>query len=117
MALLVALDVGLQNLALCALRMPPPVSDVQPKKSKKKPPLLLDVARGRLYEAQLVMWEVVPLGVSSHDAFPERAAAVARFIKERHGLFQDADFVIIEHQRITEMIWVASKPEVSCRFQ
>lgn len=104
--LLIALDVGLKNLSLCALRVsarapraPDSATEAKKRPCKgKKRALRLEAAKLRLAGAQLVSWEVVALGVTSSDSFADRAAAVARFIQERKELFQNAQQVIVEHQ-------------------
>ena len=114
--LVIALDVGLKNLSLCALRIAPRASgtaeSVPGEKKKrcrgKKSAPRLEAAKPRLAQAQLAAWEVIALGVTTKDTFAERASAVARFVQERRELFKNAQLVIVEHQMQSIMRSVAA---------
>jgi hypothetical protein len=99
--LLVAIDVGTQNMSICALRCPEHVSPCA------SPPLLTEAKR-RLLSKELVLWEVVSLRLPKRASLPDRAAAVADFVTERDELFRQASVVVIEHQMQSVMRTVAA---------
>ena len=99
---IVAIDVGLKNLSLCAMRCP---GHGVPSAT---PPLLSD-AKGRLSAMQLLRWEVVPLvGSKGGGGLVERAVAVAAFVRDREALFLQANVVVIEHQMQNTMRTIAA---------
>jgi len=100
-SLIVAIDVGLSNLSLCALRC------AQWAEASERPPLLED-ARKRLAQAALERWEVVSLGLPRGASFAARSEAVAVFVQERRDVFASARAVVIEHQMQATMRTVAA---------
>ena len=102
--LLIAIDIGLLNLSLCALRCTP----LQLAECGRSPPRWLVEARRRLLDAQFVRWEVVALDVPRKCSFAEKAIAVASFVKERRELFASAAVVVVEHQMQSAMRCLAA---------
>ena len=98
--MIVAIDVGTQNMALCALRRPAP--DDEPRT------LLLTEAKRRLRSMELVRWELASLHLAKKASLPQRAAAVATFVDERRDLFLEASVVVIETQMRGVMRTVAA---------
>jgi hypothetical protein len=99
--LVVAVDVGLCNLALCALRVPAALTE------SEWPPRLTDAARV-LRGAALDRWVVEALGVTRKDAFARRSEAVSAFVRAHSDLLQRADVLVVEHQMQSDMRCVAA---------
>lgn len=100
-SLIVAIDVGLINLSLCALRC------AHWAEVSERPPRLED-ARKRLAQAEFERWEVVSLGLPRGASFAARSEAVAAFVQERRDVFASARAVVIEHQMQATMRTVAA---------
>ena len=98
----IAIDIGVKNISLCALRFPSSCSPL-----RASPPQLPH-AKARLQSATCEAWEVVSLGVAPKDMFAARATAVAAFVQARLPLFEQAETIIVEHQLHSTMRCIAS---------
>lgn len=101
MVLGVAVDVGLRNMSVCALQLPP---------LGARPARVLDEAKTRLEHAVVEAWDTSALGVErtkSEGAFVAEAKAVAAYVAARKDLFARADFLVVEHQMAPKMRCVA----------
>ena len=118
--LCVAVDVGLRNMSLCALRLP--------SLEGSRPPRCLEGAKRRLRQAHVEAWETSALieRGAKEASFVAQAKAVACFVNARRDLFTRADFLVVEHQMAPKMRGLAAalfaavavlKPELPMHFQ
>ena len=91
----VAIDVGVKNMALCALRLGAP--DSEPT---------LEAAAALVQSAEIVAWEVVAL-TPAENTFAARCASIAEYVSQRRSIFEGADFLVLEHQMQAPMRVVA----------
>ena len=120
MPLCVAVDIGLRNMSLCALHLPP--------LEGSRPPRCLEVAKTRLRQAHVEAWETSALvaRTAKEASFVAQAKAVACFVNARRDLFTRADCLIVEHQMAPKMRCLAAAllaavaahvPELPMHFQ
>lgn len=95
--LIVSIDVGQQNLALCAIRLYGKETDLEQSRTLKN-------ARKRLQMSYVEKWEVVAMNTDSNSQpFVNVCSAVAKFVSDRSALFKLASTVIIEQQMNSAM--------------
>ena len=114
----IAIDVGLKNMSLCALRLPE-FSGIMEQS--------LSQAKQRCSGVICECWESVSLSKNVKEStFVAEVTGVVSFIKERAHLFQDASYVIVEHQMKPKMRCLAASlfatircicPELPLYFQ
>ena len=96
----VALDVGIKNMSICALKLPE-INESQQKS--------ISTAKTRLQNSELICWESVQLDISKeHSAFVSEAKAVSEFVRSRTYIFEMASYVIVEHQMAAKMRGIAA---------
>ena len=96
----VAVDIGIKNMGICALKLPC-TTDFKQRS--------LVVAKDRLQKAELISWESVPLLVSSESTkFVAETFAVAEFVRSREHIFDQASYVVVEHQMAPKMRCIAA---------
>ena len=98
MPLKIAIDVGTKHLAICAIRCSPNAGGDR----------TLLAAKRRLAECEVLLWEVVALELPKRPSFANHAEAVAAFVAQRRGLFEQASVVVIEQQMQATMRAVAA---------